>query len=190
MNTDSRHKELNLRVDMFEMPFFHERLDVVEEPLKFLKWEKQLNTLHLFEHPHLFTPQQLVAFFRTINFTRMMEQYDHTIRTRQLKRSLDMFLLEGHAWLIRYKMGVTLTELFVLNVSRADPLTDTLDQLWGQEKRMLLKPLKVNMGQKEGEVGQDHGGVTYEFFRVVLSEAFKEDHGKEYIHMHVYLRSY
>jgi len=64
-----------------------------------------------------------------------------------------------------------------LDVSRENPLKDTLDQLWGQEKRMLLKPLKVKMGHEEGEVGQDHGGVTYEFFRVVLGEAFQPENG-------------
>jgi hypothetical protein len=34
------------------------------------------------------------------------------------------------------------------------------------------------MGHKEGEVGLDHGGVTYEFFRVVLSEAFRPENGE------------
>lgn len=46
---------------------------------------------------------------------------------------------------------------------------------------MLLKPLKVKMGHKEGEVGLDHGGVTYEFFRVVLSEAFRPENGELYL---------
>jgi hypothetical protein len=75
-------------------------------------------------------------------------------------------------------MKVTMTDYLTLNVSRRETLRDTFDQLWGVEKRTLLKPLKVTMGQVEGEVGLDHGGVTYEFFRVVLREAFKPDHGK------------
>jgi|TARA_R110002003_G_scaffold25_24_gene1332 hypothetical protein len=74
-------------------------------------------------------------------------------------------------------MDVTLSEYLVLDISRDHPLQDALNQLWGLEKRMLLKPLKVNMGKHEGEVGADHGGVTYEFFRVVLSQAFQPDHG-------------
>ena len=41
----------------------------------------------------------------------------------------------------------------------------------------MLKPLKVKIGREEGEIGLDHGGVTYEFFRIVLSEAFKPEHG-------------
>lgn len=167
---------------MFEVPFFFERLDAVEEPIRFLQWRKQLNTIHILDYPELFTTEQLVTYFRTINFTRMMQQYDHTTRTHRLKGALWMFLTRRHHELLADMMQVTLTELFVLDVSRAEPLKDTLDKLWQQEKRLLLKPLKVNMGQQEGEIGQDHGGVTYEFFRVVLSEAFKPDHG-ENIHV-------
>ncbi|KAL6712161.1 hypothetical protein ACN47E_000038 [Coniothyrium glycines] len=173
----TKREKLNLRANMFELPYLHDRLDAVDEPLEFMKWEERPNTFHILEFPHMFTPQQLVTYFRTINFSKMMEQYDHTTRTHHMRRSLDIFLREPHAWVVRYRMRVTLTELLTLDVSRADPLKDTLDQLWGAEKRMLLKPLKVKMGQQEGEVGQDHGGVTYEFFRVVLSQAFDPAHG-------------
>jgi hypothetical protein len=162
---------------MFEIPFFDERMDNVENPLKFLTWEEQPNTLHILQYPMLFPAEYLVRYFRTVNFTSMMTQYDQTTRTHQMQRSLEMFLQDPHLWLIRNRMGVTLSEYLILNVSREAPLKDTLDQLWGLEKRMLLKPLKVKMGQDEGELGADHGGVTYEFFRVVLSEALKPDHG-------------
>jgi hypothetical protein len=177
---DLKHQSLNLRPNMFEMPFFNERLDIVSEPVKFLDWEEseQPNTLHIFEYPCLFSAQHLVAYFRTINFTIMMKQYDHTMRTNQMQRSLDMFIREPYWWIIKSRMKVTLSEYLVLDVSRENPLKDTLDQLWGQDHRMLLKPLKVKMGHHEGEVGLDHGGVTYEFFRVVLGEAFKPDNGE------------
>jgi hypothetical protein len=170
--------QLNLREEMFEIPFFNERMDAVEEPMKFLSWEEQPNTFHILEYATLFPKQYLVKYFRTINFTSMMTQYDQTTRMHQMQGLLEKFLREPHNWLIRNRMKVTLSDYLILNVSREQPLKDTLDQLWGLEKRMLLKPLKVKMGQHEGEIGADHGGVTYEFFRVVLSEAFKPDHGK------------
>lgn len=163
---------------MFEMPFFNERLDPVDEPLKFLEWREQPNVLHILEYPILFPQQHIVAYFRTINFNSMMAQYDHTTRTHQMQRSLEKFLREPYWKLIKARMKVTMSDYLVLDVSRESPLKDTLDQLWGLETRVLLKPLKVKMGQHEGEVGLDHGGVTYEFFRVVLSEAFQPDHGK------------
>ncbi|KAF1845100.1 ubiquitin-protein ligase E3A [Cucurbitaria berberidis CBS 394.84] len=168
---------LNLRPNMFEIPFFNERLDIEVEPFRFVDWEEQPNTFHIFQYSNLFPAQHLVAYFRTINFTSMVAQYDHATRIHQMHRSLDMFIREPYWWLIKSRMRVTLRDYLVLDVSRENPLKDTLDQLWGQEKRMLLKPLKVKMGQREGEVGLDHGGVTYEFFRVVLSEAFKPDNG-------------
>lgn len=77
-------------------------------------------------------------------------------------------------------MKVTFDDYLVLDVSREHTLEETLNQLWGQERRMLLKPLKVKMGLEAGEVGLDQGGVTYEFFRVVLSEAFKPGTGRWY----------
>lgn len=162
---------------MFEIPFFNERLETVEEPLKFLSWEEQPNTLHILQYPTLFPMEYLVRYFRTINFTSMMAQYDQTTRTHQMKRSLALFLRDPQDWLINSRMKITLSDYLILNVSRDAPLKDTLDQLWGLEKRMLFKPLKVKMGQNEGEFGADHGGVTYEFFRVVLSEAFQPEHG-------------
>jgi hypothetical protein len=173
---------------MFKIPFFNERFDAVEEPIKYLSWQEQPNTLHLLQYPVLFPEKYLVRYFRTINFTSMMTQYDQTIRTKQMRGLLQMFLREPHNWLIKNRMKVTLSEYLILNVSRDQPLKDTLDQLWGLEKRMLLKPLKAQMGVDEGELGADHGGVTYEFFRVVLSEAFKPDHGKNivsYVHSHI-----
>lgn len=171
------YKSLNLRTSMFEIPFFNERLDTVEEPLRFLTWEEQPNTLHILQYPVLFPADYLVRYFRTINFTSMMAQYDHTTRTHQMKRSFSIFLRDPHDWLINNRMKITLTEYLILNVSREEPLKDTFDQLWGVERRVLLKPLKVKMGQREGELGADHGGVTYEYFRVVMSEAFKPEHG-------------
>lgn len=178
IHTDVQAEHLNLQPNMFEMPFFNERLDTVDEPLTFLDWEEQPNTLHILQYPNLFTAQHLVAYFRTINFSRMMGQYDHTTRVHQLQRAFDNVLREPYWWVLKHRMKVTLREYLILDVSRENPLKDTLDQLWGQEKRMLLKPLKVKIGQHEGEVGQDHGGVTYEFFRVVLSETFKPDNGE------------
>ncbi|KAI4938609.1 hypothetical protein J4E85_001050 [Alternaria conjuncta] len=171
----SKRRSLQLHSNMFEMPILDERIDTVNEPINYLTWDHHPNTLHLYEYPCLFSAQHLVAYFRTINFTEMMKQYDHTMRTHQMQKSLEMFLKEPYWWIIKRKMKTTLSEYLVLDVSREEPLKDTLDQLWGMDKRMLLKPLKVKMGHNEGEVGADHGGVTYEFFRVVLSEAFRPE---------------
>jgi hypothetical protein len=159
------------------MPFFNERINITDDPMKFLDWKDQPNTLHIFQYPHLFPVEYLVAYFRTINLTSMMAQYDYTQRVYQMQRTLEVVLKEPYSFMIKHRLKITLQDYLILNVSREDPLTDTLDQLWGQQKKMLLKPLKVKMGEHEGEVGLDHGGVSSEFFRVVLSEAFRPDNG-------------
>ncbi|KAI1513750.1 HECT-domain containing protein [Pyrenophora tritici-repentis] len=173
----SKYASLNLLPKMFEMRIFNERLDTVTEPVKFLSWKNQPNKLHLLQYPFFFLPRQLVGYFRIINFTEMMKHYDHTLHTTHMRRSLGLFHGQFHVDVLADRLNVTLSEQLILDVSRENPLKDTLDQLWGQDKRMLLKPLKVRMGREEGEVGQDHGGVTYEFFRVVLGEAFQPENG-------------
>lgn len=175
---DASQSSLNVRSDMFEMPFLNERVDAVEEPFKFLDWEPQPNNMHIFQHPDLFPDLNLVTYFRTINFTSMLAQYNDTTRAQQMQRSLEMFLQGPHKFFIKKRMKVTMNEYLVLEISRENALKNTLDDLWGLEKRMLQKPLKVLLGKDEGEVGLDHGGVTYEFFRVVLSEAFRPDYGR------------
>ncbi|KAF2468522.1 uncharacterized protein BDR25DRAFT_304945 [Lindgomyces ingoldianus] len=170
-------ESLNLRTNMFHIPYLNEHLDLVKEPMKFLSRGPTINSFHLLQCPFLFTPRDLVAHFRTINFTRMYKQFEETERAMHLQRELDPFLREPYWWLIRSRLKVTFTDYLVLDVRREHALEDTLNQLWGQEKRLLMKPLKVKMGQQEGEVGLDQGGVTYEFFRVVLSEAFNPDKG-------------
>ncbi|KAF2706415.1 ubiquitin-protein ligase E3A [Pleomassaria siparia CBS 279.74] len=168
---------LNLRTHMFYMPYLNERLDPVNEPAEFLNRDYHPNSFHLFQCPCLFPPDYLVAYFRTINFTEMFKHYERTERAVQLQRGLDPFLREPYWWQIRSRLKVTFSDYLVLDVKRESVLRDTLDQLWGQEKRMFLKPLKVKMGMQEGEVGLDQGGVTSEFFRVVLNEAFSPDNG-------------
>ncbi|ORY12887.1 hypothetical protein BCR34DRAFT_482063 [Clohesyomyces aquaticus] len=168
---------LNLRTSMFHMPYINEHIDNVDEPMKFLERNRTINTFHLLEYPFLFTSRDLVAHFRTMNFTRMYKEFEQTDRAVHLQREMDPFLREPYWWLIRSRLKVTFTDYFVLDIRRKHALEDTLNQLWGQEKRLLMKPLKVKMGQQEGEVGLDQGGVTYEFFRVVMSDAFDPDKG-------------
>ncbi|KAJ4350577.1 hypothetical protein N0V95_004626 [Ascochyta clinopodiicola] len=150
----------------------------IKDPVKFLNWTPQPNMLHILQYPELHPTDYLVRFFRTINLTSMVAQYDHTQHVQQMLRTLDLVLREPYLYMIKHRLKVTLNDYLVLDVRREEPLKDTLDQLWRQERKMLLKPLKVKLGQHEGEVGLDHGGVTYEFFRVVLSEAFAPDYGK------------
>lgn len=172
---------LNLRPEMFHIPYFNEHIDVIREPFEFLNWEERPNSFHIFQYPFLFPKNYLIGYFRTVNFTNMLKQFEQSGRTTSLENRLDdLFELyrDEHWSILRTRLKVTLSDYLVLEISRKNSLQETLDRLWGQEKRMLMKPLKVRMGMQEGEVGLDQGGVTYEFFRLVLSEAFKPDTGR------------
>ena len=64
----------------------------------------------------------------------------------------------------------------LLNVSRANILKDTFDQLWQRRTDELLRPLRVRLGEIDAlEVGHDLGGVQIEFFNLVCREIFSED---------------
>ncbi|KAF3050121.1 hypothetical protein E8E11_007530 [Didymella keratinophila] len=170
-------RQLNLWSRAFKIPYLHEHVNAVDDPVKYLDWKLQLNTLHLLQYPELHPTDYLVKFFRVINLSSMVAQYDHTQHTHQMMRQFDPVLREPYLYIIKKRLKVTLNDYLILDVTREQPLKDTLDQLWKQERINLLKPLKVKLGQQEGEVGLDHGGVTYEFFRVVLGEAFAPDYG-------------
>ncbi|KAF2020863.1 HECT-domain-containing protein [Aaosphaeria arxii CBS 175.79] len=168
---------LNLRTRMFYMPWFDERIDKTHEPVEYLQYKQTPNSVHLLQFPCLFQPEVLIGYFRTINFTSMYRQFEGSERTARLQRHVNRHLRFSYANAINKRLAVVLSNYLVLEVGREHPLEDTLNQLWGQERRLLLKPLKVKMGKEEGEIGHDQGGITYEFFRVVLGEAFKPDNG-------------
>ena len=84
-----------------------------------------------------------------------------------------------HSYLIS-RLKSALSRYLVLDLRRSNLLEDTFNQLWRRERRELTRPLKVRMGFGEGEEGLDHGGVSQEFFRLVLAEALVLDAGKCY----------
>ena len=172
-------KSLNLRPVMFQVPYFQEEIDSIQAPLDYLKYKERPNSFHILQHPILFTQEALVGYFRAINFNRMFKQFRKTAQVTNFQSRWDQLVNNPRHWNIAEdQLEVVLAEHLVLDVTRQSPLEETLDQLWGQEKRKLLKPLKVRIGILEGEVGLDQGGVTYEFFRLILAEAFKPHHGK------------
>jgi hypothetical protein len=163
---------------MFHIPYLNERIDAVQAPIEFIGFQQCPNTAHILDYPYLFPQKYLIGYFRTVNFTAMLTQANHSWRTAHLQTHLIELYSQRYDRLLRNELKVSFTDYLFLQVSREDALKETLDQLWGQEKRMLLKPLKVRLGNLEGEVGFDQGGVTCEYFRIVLVEAFKVENGE------------
>jgi len=178
ISADSKKSTLNLRPQMFYVPYVNECIDAAQAPIDFLGFQECPNSAHVLSFPYLFPQEYLVGYFRTINFTTMLTQFDQSTRTVNLQGRMEELFNHRYDRMLRSQLKVPFKDYLVLQVSRENALKETLDQLWGQEKRMLLKPLKVRVGTLEGEVGFDQGGVTCEFFRFVLTEAFKADNGK------------
>jgi hypothetical protein len=117
----------------------------------------------------------MVPFFRMMNWTTMYEDYARRQQILKLQDTLFPFTTRQFDDRATRLLGRTLSPGFLLHVSREHAFQDTIDQLRGRERRILLKRLKVRLG---AEIGDDQGGVTYEFFRVVLQDALRSEFGE------------
>jgi hypothetical protein len=176
---DLRNRQLGLLTpSIFGTPFFFQHLDQVQAPLSFLERTSNPNTSHLLSFPFLFYDTHLITFFRTINYSHMYQQYhkagvnySHQISSAYMTRvGIPNHLFSG----IKHIFD----KYLILDVRRTHILEDAFNQLWGLERSQILHPLKVKMGVGEGEEGVDHGGVTMEFFRLALTDAFDPDKGE------------
>jgi hypothetical protein len=65
----------------------------------------------------------------------------------------------------------------MLDIRRTHVLQDTFNSIWRREERELMRPLKVRLGEDDGEQGMDIGGVQQEFFRLAIAEALDPAYG-------------
>lgn len=143
--------------------------------------ETNTRTTHLLDYPYLFNPSTLVTYFRAINFSRMDRAYETAKATSNLMRStmIDSNLMPSknrREQLFR-RLDIASTWFNVLEIGRIDVLKDTFNAIWRREERELLRPLKVRLGQDDGDEGMDSGGVQQEFFRLAIAEAVNPDYG-------------
>jgi HECT-domain (ubiquitin-transferase) len=154
------------------MPFLAQRLDVVQTATEYLRRPSDPNTLHILDAPFLFTAQELVVYFRTLNYSSMSNAYQYAGYHNALLDRLSIAADPIRQAYIASRMKPSLRKFLMLEVRREHLLEDTFNQLWGREKRELMRPMKVRMGMDQGEEGVDHGGVSQEFFRLVFARAF------------------
>ncbi|KAE9962822.1 hypothetical protein BLS_009979 [Venturia inaequalis] len=183
----ARH-ELGLLESKFATPFISNHLTDSKVPEYMGLPRSDKNTLNILDFSFLFMPQIRVSYFRALNFASMSEAYSSAVFTDHLKEKMlrhtgrEDFGRNFGRWdrtaFLDTNMKAALTKYLVLDVRRDHILEDALNQLWGLERRELLRPLKVRMGMGEGgEEGVDHGGVSQEFFRLVFEKAFATEAG-------------
>ncbi|KAF2136475.1 uncharacterized protein K452DRAFT_237496 [Aplosporella prunicola CBS 121167] len=172
------HTELGLRKRFFHVQHLREKVDTLELTTSYMDRKEDPNTFHLLQYPFLFQDHVLVYYFRTFSYSSMSKWYTTSGNNWSLQDRFSRHFL-SNSWrnYLNEHYAVASSRYLKLDVRRSNVLEDTLDQLWGLEKRQLLLPLKVRIGVDEGERGVDQGGVAQEFFRAALAEAFNPDNG-------------
>jgi hypothetical protein len=179
---DNHRKSLLLGDIHFRTEYFAERLDPVAMPLEWFSFEANRKTVHLLNYPYLFNAATLVTYFRAINYSRMNQAFVTAKTTTDLisRTIADKMLMtdEGHRRKLYARLQTATAKFLVLEIRRGSVLKDTFNSIWRREERELLRPLKIHLGEENGEEGLDYGGVQQEFLRMAIAEALNPDYGK------------
>lgn len=160
--------------EIFYTPFLSDRLDLMEMPIEWLSSQRDRNTVHLLSYPFLFMPSTLVYYFRSINHAAMFKAYENSLIISTMIERVTLVEPPAARGLLLYdKLKKATQSYLVLDIPREEVLTAALNQLWRRERRELTRPLKIRMGEDNGEIGMDSGGVQQEFFRIAMREAFR-----------------
>lgn len=150
-------------------------------PSSWLHVENSTRTTHLLDYPYLFNPSTLVTYFRAINFARMNRAYETAKATSGLMYSTmaesSLMQNKNRRDQLYRRLDTATTKFNVLEIGRTEVLKDTFNSIWRREEREILRPLKVRLGQNDGDEGMDSGGVQQEFFRLAIAEAVNPDYG-------------
>lgn len=136
---------------------------------------------NILNYPYLFRSETLVTYFRSINFACMSRTFEEA---SSLKRRMSAIVDPGslitnphHKVVLKDMLKTAASKYLVLDIGRTTVLRDAFDQLWRRQKRELLRPLKIHLGEDAGEEGFDSGGVQQEFFRLAIAECLDPVYG-------------
>ncbi|KAK6699780.1 hypothetical protein SNK05_012584 [Fusarium graminearum] len=182
IETLHRSRNLLLLGDVqFRVDYLSERLDLIEMPVEWLSFKSTRWRRHILDYPYIFSPETLVSFFRSINFARMSRMFEES---SSLKTRMSAIVDPGslitnphHKMVLQDLLRTASSKYLVLEVGRENVARDAFDQLWRRERRELLRPLKVHLGENSGEEGFDSGGVQQEFFRLAIAECLDPGFG-------------
>ncbi|KAI0434221.1 hypothetical protein F5Y09DRAFT_296922 [Xylaria sp. FL1042] len=165
----------------FRFEFFGDRLDPVDMPVSWLSFTSTRQKVHLLDYPFIFKPSSLVTYFRAINFSMMSHSYEEAtslqLRIRMITEPGSLVTEAHQKSALDDLLRTPASKFLILNIRRDDILADAFDQLWRREERELMRPLKIHLGEDNGEEGYDYGGVQQEFFRLAIAEALHPDYG-------------
>lgn len=176
-----KRQTLLLGDTQFRSDYFAERLDAVDMPVAWISHVSTRQKVHLLDFPYLFNPSTLVSYFRSINFSRMSRAYEEASslngRMQTIMMQGNLIMQPRHKRVLQDMLLTASSKYLVLSIDRDNVIKNAFDQLWQREERELLRPLKVHLGEGQGEEGFDSGGVQQEFFRLAFAEALNPAYG-------------
>ena len=150
-------------------------------PVAWLSHTSTRQKMHLLDFPYIFNPSTLVSYFRSINFSRMSRAFEESNslmnRMKAIVAPKSLIVNQHHKDVLQELLSTASSLYLILEINRDNVIGDAFDQLWRREERELMRPLKVHLGEGDGEEGFDSGGVQQEFFRLAISEALNPDYG-------------
>lgn len=154
--TDLRHQILSLTAE--EMNTDGQVMNHLQELLLQIQQRKLLDNFNLFNYPFLFPVEKKVDF---LGFENKIQQ--HMELQSNLGGINNIFALLNN--------GIHLK----LKLRRNNILEDTMSQLHNKGTgNALKKPLRIEF---EGEPGVDEGGLTKEFFQLLIAQLFDPNFG-------------
>ncbi|PHH80061.1 hypothetical protein CDD82_1993 [Ophiocordyceps australis] len=172
---------LMLKEEMFRFDYLSERLNPIDMPVDWVQFTSTKQRRHLLDFPFLFNPGILVTYFRSINFAPMCSYYEEASSLRSRMAAIvdpgSLVTNPHHKKVLQDSLKTASSRYLVLEVRRDFVVQDAWDQLWRRERRELMRPLKVHLGEDTGEEGFDSGGVQQEFLRMAMAECLDPKYG-------------
>ncbi|XP_076250382.1 HECT and RLD domain containing E3 ubiquitin ligase 4 isoform X1 [Rhynchophorus ferrugineus] len=157
---------LKVPYDIFHINDLHDYLDVRVDYVNWLK-DSDATKLYLCNYPFVFDAHAKLMLLETDQSLQM-----HTAIQAATQQAM-------MAAIFNPTRSIAVNQFLMLNVTRDNIVEDTLREIGGVSQSDLKKPLKVKFC---GEEAEDAGGVTKEFFMLLLREILDPKYGmfKEY----------
>ena len=164
----------------FMPDFLVDALDEYEVPYEWLSFKPDAIHMHILQFSFLFPPMALVRYFRSLNFKIMKLSHEKALEVYTTAKTQMIHARwpqpRGMEEVVE-KVRPHMNRYFVMTIRREHVLEDAIGQIWQRERQEFMRPLRVKLGEEDGEEGLDHGGVQQEFFRLVFAEAFDTQFG-------------
>jgi hypothetical protein len=117
-------------------------------------------------------PAILTLQFKSIMLERELVRAQDEVTRQVIEAARNEYLSRNIQWVLRSELQAR--AFLILTVSRDDLIEDSILLMGDQTNESLKRRLIVNF---RGEEGVDAGGVTREYFHLVIEQAFSPDYG-------------